>query len=47
MQTIKKLKDSPRTAAAKARFVLATDGVTFKTEVLRPDGTSQVLLNFS
>lgn len=33
-QTLKALKDSPATAKAKARFVLATDGSTFEAEDL-------------
>lgn len=36
-RTIIALKASPKTAAAKARFVLATDGVTFEAEDLRSD----------
>ncbi len=31
-QTLKALKDSPATAKAKAKFVLATDGVDFEAE---------------
>jgi len=33
-QTIKALKDSPATARAKAKFILATDGVDFEAEDL-------------
>ena len=35
--TLKALKDSPATARAKARFVLATDGVDFEAEDLQSD----------
>ena len=32
--TLKALKDSPATTKAKAKFILATDGVTFEAEEL-------------
>ncbi len=33
-ETLKALRDSPKTAAAKAKFILATDGVTLEAEDL-------------
>jgi hypothetical protein len=38
-QTLRTLKDSPATARAKARFVLATDGVDFEAEDLTSGDT--------
>jgi hypothetical protein len=40
------LKASPKTAAAKVRFVVATDGVTFEAEDLRSDDPP-VICNFA
>ncbi len=37
--TLKALRDSPKTASAKAKFVLATDGETFQAEDLNGGGT--------
>ncbi len=37
--TLKALKDSPATAKAKAKFILATDGVTFEAEELNSGET--------
>ncbi len=36
-ETLRALRDSPRTAANKARFILATDGVEFHAEDLTTD----------
>src|ERR1700691_4566261 len=33
-ETVKKLRQSPKTAAAKAKFILATDGETLEAEDL-------------
>jgi hypothetical protein len=38
-EVLKALRDSPRTASAKAKFVLATDGETFQAEDLNGGGT--------
>lgn len=37
--TIKALRDSPKTASNKAKFILATDGVAFQAEDLNGGGT--------
>ncbi|MFN7881457.1 MAG: class I SAM-dependent DNA methyltransferase, partial [bacterium] len=37
--TLKALRESPKTASAKAKFVLATDGETFQAEDLNGGGT--------
>lgn len=37
--TLKALRDSPKTASAKAKFILATDGETFQAEDLNGGGT--------
>lgn len=38
-QTLKALRDSPKTGSAKAKFILATDGETFQAEDLNGGGT--------
>lgn len=37
--TLKALRDSPKTASAKAKFILATDGASFQAEDLNGGGT--------
>lgn len=38
-ETLKALRDSPKTASAKAKFILATDGEAFQAEDLNGGGT--------